>query len=169
MKTLDLTSKNDSALSVSIWLRIAANILVAIIISILFGRTMAPYFSGLPKAQAGWYMLALVGTGWIVQLFMVYIFARRKYGVYFYRLTRLMVFGVLILIPVITAHLFFAHVWCLYHTISVGISLIAMLFLHYKIINDLSMRQVFTFSWFMSLTLTSGTGLYLLNLNFPIL
>jgi hypothetical protein len=169
MKTLDLPTKNTLGLSGRAWFRVILNILTATVISILFGRTMAPYFSGLPIAASGWYMLALVGTGWVAQIVIALQFAGNKTGAYLYRLCRLMVTGVLILLPVMSAHLIFSYVWCGYHTISVVISLSVMLYLHSRIIKDLHMSRLFTLSWFLCLALASGSGLLLLNHYFPVL
>ena len=139
-------------------------LIMAILLTALFGISLRSFFSGMSASDAATQMLLMAGTGWIFQILIAIVMLRDKALDYIGHLGTIMVLGLLILVP---GMLFFACTGILtpwVPAVSVLLSSGCMLYLHICRVRYLEISQGWTITWFLFLQSTAVFWIYFFHL-----
>lgn len=143
---------------------IVMTLLIAILLTALFGISLRNLFTGISRAEAATQMLLMAGTGWVLQMLFAMIILRDKALDYIGHLGSIMVVGLLILVPSMLFYAFTGILTPWLPAISVLISSGYMLYLHINRVKYLELSQAWTISWFFLLQSTALFWIYLFHL-----
>jgi predicted DCC family thiol-disulfide oxidoreductase YuxK len=142
----------EPAFSMKYFVRwIVLGLLIASVVSALFGAAMAPVFDKAPLVMAA-QMLVIVGTGWASQLLLsALLLSREKVYDYWRHLVLIMVVGVLILIPCLLLCWLPVMPLSIVAMVSVLSSSLVMSRMHFQRVRYLGLSQGWTLLWFLGL------------------
>lgn len=130
---------------------IVLGLLLAVVISALFGAAMAAVFDSTVVEMTG-QMLLIVGGGWVVQMLLAKLFMTQDQMRDYYRhLVLIMVVGVLILIPSILLFWLPTALLAGIAILSVLTSSVTMSLMHFRRVRYMGFSQGWTLSWFLCL------------------
>lgn len=141
-------------------------LLFSVLLTALFGVSLAHFFQGVPAFTAASLMLLMAGTGWVIQMVLAALLLKDKALEYVGHLGSIMVAGLLILVP-----------WILFHAITgihlphlPALSVVAssawMLYMHTRRIRHLGLSQIWTVSWLVLLQSFAAFWVYVFHLKF---
>ncbi len=133
------------------WGYMVCNVLIALLLTALFGISLKG-FAGLLAIEAAVQMLLMAGTGWVLLIF--FAFLRLSFPMalaYTNLLGKLMVVGLLVLVPSMLLHFVFNLQYISIPVLSVFGSSSLMLYLHYTICKYLQLPHYWTMYWFVLL------------------
>jgi hypothetical protein len=137
-------------------------ILFSVLITYLFGQNTANYLPENLQENAGLRMLAIAGTGWLVQITVAAFFMDANKRIdYIGHLGVLMIAGVLILVPSLILSPLTNYNFPFIPMISVFCSSTFMLWQHYSRVKHLHLSQLWTFEWFLRLQITAAFWVYI--------
>lgn len=140
-------------------------LLVATILTALFGNSLRGFFPGMTGSNAAMQMLLMAGTGWVVQLLLAAVFLGNKALDYVGHLSTIMVAGLLILVPWMLFHAI-TGVYPLYiPVLSVVLSSVTMLYLHINRVRHLGFSQALTLCWFILLQTGAAVWVFFFHIN----
>lgn len=143
---------------------ILMTVTLSILLTMLFGISLASLFSDLTTANAAIQMLLMAGTGWVLQIMLAIAILKEKALDYIGHLGSIMVVGLLILIPsMIVSSLGIQTIWI--PALSVAFSSGYMLYLHICRTKYMELSQRWTVSWFLLLQTTALFWIYIFHLN----
>src|SRR5690606_37440403 len=134
---------------------IVMTLLIAILLTALFGISLKNYFEGVSSVEAAKQMLLMAGTGWVVQILLALVSLPAKALVYIGHLGSIMVVGLLILIPSSLLHALTDIKTPWIPALSVMLSSGYMLYLHINRVRYLEISQGWTICWFLLLQITA--------------
>jgi len=142
------------------YIAITLSLLIAIVVTALFGSALSLYFPDITESHGAIQMLLMAGTGWVVQIILSSILLSQKnefaqWLKYVQMLGKVMVVGVLILVPSILWRYTTGELWVGFPAISVLISSLSMLYLHIQGINNLRLPFYYNMTWFAALQITA--------------
>ena len=143
---------------------IAMTVFLSVLLTMLFGISLAGLFSNLTAGEAAMQMLLMAGTGWVLQIILAITVLKEKALDYIGHLGSVMVAGLLILIPSMLLS-FLGVQTILIPAISVLVSSSYMLYLHIGRIKYLELSQGWSISWFLFLQATASFWVYFFHLN----
>lgn len=146
----------EPAFSMKYFVRwIVLGLLIASVVSALFGAVMAPVFDKAPLPLAA-QMLVIVGAGWVSQLILsALLLSREKVYDYWRHLVLIMVVGVLILIPCLLLFWLPIMPLTIVAIVSVLASSLVMSRMHFQRVRYLGLSQIWTLLWFLGLQATA--------------
>lgn len=134
---------------------LAYSLLVAIAVTFLFGMGLQAFFPAISKVQGGVAMLAIAGTGWIVQGLVTWLGFGEKRFQYLRHMFTIMRMGVMPLLLVALLMLIFPQIHPVIPCLAVLYSSSMMLRQHYLRVWQLGASQWWTASWFAALQVTA--------------
>ncbi len=141
---------------------IALAVIFSVIITYAFGETTAHYLPHQIRGNAGLKMLAIAGTGWLVQISAALFFMPNNRRLsYIACLGLIMLAGVCILLPSLFAGPLTGYNYAIVPIISVVLSSLIMLRLHYVFSKKLRIKQLWTLAWFAALQVTAVFWVYI--------
>ena len=143
---------------------IVMTLLIAILLTALFGISLKNLFNGISTMEAATQMLLMAGTGWVLQILLAIARLRDKALDYIGHLGSIMVVGLLILVPSMLFSAFTDIVTPWLPAISVLFSSGYMLYLHMNRVRYLELSQGWTISWFLFLQSTALFWIYVFHL-----
>lgn len=144
---------------------IVMTLLIAILLTALFGTSLKNYFEDVSNVEAAKQMLLMAGTGWVLQILLALVNLRDKALDYIGHLGSIMVVGLLILVPSILLHALTDIKTPWIPALSVMLSSGYMLYLHINRVRYLEISQGWTISWFLLLQVTALYWIYFFHLN----
>jgi hypothetical protein len=135
--------------------------LAALIISSLLGISIA-FNSGLPVKRSVLATLAAVGSGWVIQILTAKTALKEEtFYDYLGHLGVIMLTGVLILVPALTAYFLGPFVFYPLIALFILTSCVTMTRMHYRRVVALQISQAWTYSWFLILQMSVMLTLFL--------
>lgn len=142
------------------------SIIGSVLVTYMFGQSLN---QGMNISNGGMQMLAIAGTGWILQILAVLIlpvpFLPRKRIDYIGHLGVIMLIGVLVLLPGICLNRFTGNQYAVITMLSVLISSGMMSWQHFSRIRHLGLHQLWTVGWFIVLQSTAAFWIYIFYFN----
>lgn len=140
-------------------------VLVATILTALFGNSLRGLFPGMTGSNAAMQMLLMAGTGWVVLLLFAVAFLGNKALDYVGHLSSIMIAGLLILVPWIMLHAITGVSAVYIPALSVVLSSATMLYLHINRVRHLDISQAWTVSWFILLQTGAAGWIFFFHIN----
>lgn len=134
--------------------------IIAVVLTFLFGASLNNLVPGTTPSEAGFKMLLMAGTGWVLQIVLAAAFLKDKALDYIGHLGSIMVAGLVILLPWIILSALTGISNYVIPALSVVVSSSFMLYLHVHRINYLEMSQAWTVLWFLLLQLSAAGWVY---------
>ena len=144
---------------------IVMTLLIAILLTALFGISLKHLFNDISIIEAATQMLLMAGTGWVLQILLAILMLRDKALDYVGHLGSIMVVGLLILVPSMLISVFTGNIAPWVPAVSVLLSSGYMLYLHINRVRYLELSQGWTISWFLFLQSTALFWVYIFHLN----
>jgi len=147
---------------------IIITMLLATVLTAVFGISLRGFFPGLTASAAAMSMLLLAGTGWALQIILVSalsasrLLSHEKALDYIGHLGTIMVAGLLILVPWMLFYLLTGYLNPYLPVMSVAFSSGYMLYMHVKRVKHLGLSSWWTISWFIFLQLSAVCWVYIL-------
>ena len=143
---------------------IVMTLLIAILLTALFGISLKHLFNDISIIEAATQMLLMAGTGWVLQILLAILMLRDKALDYVGHLGSIMVVGLLILVPSMLISVFTGNIAPWVPAVSVLLSSGYMLYLHINRVRYLELSQGWTISWFLFLQSTALFWVYIFHL-----
>ena len=143
---------------------IAMCVMIALVLTGLFGLSLSSFFTRLPASEAVRQVLIIAGTGWMLQIFLVSIIMRDEAVDYVGHLATIMVAGLLALTPWMLFYFLTGIREASLPIVSVVVSSLIMLRMHIHRTRFLGLPQVWTLTWFALLPLSALFWVYSLHI-----